>query len=75
MATKMPASKPDPEAPLVLPVFAERFALGVCTGAAVVSVFHLESWWAASLAFTGFVLYLVMRWARLVRNPWTDDPP
>jgi hypothetical protein len=65
----MLASNPDPTPPLELPVFAERFALGVCTGSAVVSVFHLESWWAASLAFSGFVLYLVLRWARLVRDP------
>jgi hypothetical protein len=49
--------------------FAERFALGVFVGAGTVSVVHLESWWAARLAFTAFVLFLLFRWERLVRDP------
>jgi hypothetical protein len=50
-----------------VPILAERIALGVCVGAVVVSIVDLDSWWAASLAFTGSVLYLVLRWARLLQ--------
>jgi hypothetical protein len=64
------ATDPDGATPpSPVPVFAERFALGVFVGAGTVSVVHLESWWAASLAFTGFVLFLLFRWERLVRDP------
>lgn len=56
-----------------IPVIAERFALGVFVGAATVSVFQLENWWAASLAFMAFVLFLLFRWERLVRNSPIDD--
>jgi hypothetical protein len=49
--------------------FAERFFAGVSAGAFVVSVFDLRSAWAASVAFAGFVMFLVCRWVRLVRMP------
>ena len=60
-----------PQSPL--PVFAERFALGVSVGAGTVSVGHVESWWAASLTFAAFVLFLLLRWQRLVTDPWIDQ--
>lgn len=50
-------------------VFVERLFLGLCIGAGAVSVLHLRSLWAASLAFTAFVVYLVLQWARLARSP------
>ena len=55
-----------------VPVFAERFALGVVVGSTAVDLFQLQAWWAPSLAFTAFVLFLVLRWEREVRDPWGD---
>ncbi|KQW36645.1 hypothetical protein ASC76_18545 [Rhizobacter sp. Root404] len=56
-----------------MPVFVERFALGVCVGAAAICATPPANAWAASLAFSGFALFLVFRWARLVRDPWIDE--
>jgi membrane protein implicated in regulation of membrane protease activity len=53
--------------------FAERFFVGVGAGAFVVSVLDFQSSWAASVAFAGFVMFLVCRWVRLVRMP-SDAP-
>ncbi len=54
-------------------LFAERFSVGVFVGAGTVSVVHLHVWWAASLAFTAFVVFLLFRWSRLARDPLVDD--
>jgi hypothetical protein len=56
-----------------VPVFLERFSLGVFIGAATVSLFQLETWWAASLSFTAFVLFLLLRWVRLLHDPSVDQ--
>lgn len=56
-----------------MPVFLERFSVGVFVGAATVSVLRLETWWAASLSFTAFVLFLLLRRARLLHDPSVDD--
>jgi hypothetical protein len=52
-----------------VPVFLERFSLGVFIGAATVSLFQLETWWAASLSFTAFVLFLLLRWVAPPARP------
>jgi hypothetical protein len=59
------AREPVPARYAVIPQDVERFFAGVAVGAGTVSVLDIESVWAASAAFAGFVLFLVLRWARL----------